>query len=255
MRGLLAALGVAFALSLAAVPVFAAEEAEEPLERDWPHIGLFGTYDRAALQRGYRVYKDVCSACHSLKYISFRNLIEIGFTEAEAKAVASEFSFEAGPSEETGEMFDRAGLLSDTFPRPYANDAEARLSNNGALPPDLSLMAKAREDGTNYVFSLLVGYEEAPDDFDLTDGMNYNHYFAGLQIAMPQPLFEDMVEYRDGTPATVEQMAADVTQFLAWTAEPSLEPRHRMGFQVMVFLILLTILLYFVKRKVWADVH
>ena len=251
MRALLVACGIAMALAL---PAFAAE-AEPPLERDWPHIGLFGTYDRAALQRGYRVYKDVCAGCHSLKYVSFRNLIEIGFTEAEAKAVASEFSVTDGPSEETGELFDRAGLLSDPFPSPYANDAEARLANNGALPPDLSLMAKAREHGHDYLYSLLVGFEDAPADFDLAEGMNYNLYFAGNQIAMPPPLFEGMVEYGDGTAASVEQMAADVTTFLAWTSEPSLEPRHRIGFQALVFLILLTILFYIVKRKVWADVH
>ena len=254
MRALLVASGVALALALA-LPAFAAEEAHEPLERDWPHIGLFGTYDRAAVQRGYRVYKDVCAACHSLKYVSFRNLVEIGFTEDEAKSVAAEYSFTDGPSEESGEMFDRAGLLSDAFPSPYANDAEARLSNNGALPPDLSLLVKAREHGPDYMYSLLVGFEDTPADFVLADGMSYNLYFAGNQIAMPQPLFEDMVEYGDGTAASVEQMAADVTQFLAWTAEPSLEPRHRVGFQALVFLILLTILFYFVKRKVWADVH
>lgn len=253
MRGLWAAALVTLVFSMSG-PALAAE-AEMPEERDWSHIGLFGTYDRAALQRGYRVYKDVCSACHSLKYIAFRNLMEIGFTEAEAKSLAAEYLYPAGPSEQTGEMFERNGLITDIFPAPYANDAEARIANNGALPPDLSLMVKAREYGPDYLYSLLVGYKDAPGDFDLAEGMNYNPYFAGNQIAMPQPLFEEMVEYGDGTAATIEQMAADVTTFLAWTSEPSLEPRHRLGLQVSIFLILLTVLFYFVKRRVWADVH
>jgi ubiquinol-cytochrome c reductase cytochrome c1 subunit len=152
-------------------------------------------------------------------------------------------------------MLERGGLITDIFAAPYANDAEARIANNGALPPDLSLMVKAREYGPDYLYSLLVGYKDAPGDFDLAEGMNYNPYFAGNQIAMPQPLFEEMVEYGDGTAATIEQMAADVTTFLAWTSEPSLEPRHRLGLQVSIFLILLTVLFYFVKRRVWADVH
>jgi cytochrome c1 len=246
------AAGIVFTSGLSAN---AAEEAREYESHDWSFYGLFGTYDRASLQRGYRVYKDVCASCHSLRLISFRNLVEIGFTEDEAKGIASEFTVEDGPDAE-GDMFERTARLSDRIPSPYRNDNEARSINNGALPPDLSLIVKARHGGPNYIFALLNGYsEEAPEDFHLTDGMTYNPYFAGAEIAMPEPLFEDAVEYGDGTTASVEQMAEDVTHFLAWASEPTLDRRHQLGFQVMIFLILLTGLFWIVKRRTWKDMH
>jgi ubiquinol-cytochrome c reductase cytochrome c1 subunit len=220
----------------------------------WSFSGPMGTYDRAQLQRGYQVYKDVCAGCHGLKYIAFRNLLDIGFSEAEAKAVAAEFDVTDGPDAE-GEMFDRPGRLSDIMPAPYANDNAARASNNGALPPDLSLIAKARAGGADFLYSLLVGYEEAPDGVEMPEGMSFNPYFPGTQIAMPPPLDDDSVEYVDGTKATLDQEARDVSAFLMWAAEPKLEDRHRIGLKTMLFLIVLTALFYFTKRQVWRDVH
>ena len=222
--------------------------------QDWHFEGVFGTFDRAQLQRGYLVYKEVCSACHQLKYIQFRHLLDIGFSDEQAKAIASEFEVEDGPDDD-GEMFTRAAGLSDDFPAPFANDKAARASNNGALPPNLSLITKARVDGPNYVFALLTGFSDPPPDVEVAEGMNYNPYFAGSQIGMAPPLSEDAVEYADGTKATVEQMSRDVVVFLSWAAEPSLEDRHRLGLKVMVFLIILTILLYLAKQRVWRDVH
>ncbi len=253
-RRLLAAAATAAALTLAGSGAWAVEKPREPESRDWSFSGIFGTYDRAELRRGYRVYQEVCAVCHSAKFLSFRNLTEIGFSEAEAEAIAAEFTVQDGPDEE-GEFYERAALLSDPFPRPYRNDNEARTANNGALPPDLSLIVRSREHGTNFIYALLAGYEDPPEDFELADGMNYNPYFAGAQIAMPPPLFDDFVEYADGTAATVEQMSQDVSVFLTWLAIPELEDRKRLGFQVMLFLALLTVLFYFVKRKVWRDVH
>ncbi len=251
---LIAAAAAAAALTLAASGGWAAEEPKEPESRDWSFSGMFGKYDRAELQRGYLVYKEVCAACHSVKHLAFRNLTEIGFSKAEATAIASEFSVQDGP-DEGGEYYDREALLSDHLPEPYENENEARSANNGALPPDLSLIVRAREGGPDFVYALLAGYEDAPGDFELADGMNYNPFFTGAQIAMPPPLFEDMVEYADGTAASVEQMSSDVAAFLYWAAVPELEARRRLGFQVTIFLVLLTVLFYFVKRKVWRNVH
>lgn len=253
-RRLIAALATAAALTLAGSNVWAAEGVKEPEAQDWSFSGMFGKYDRAELQRGYLVYKEVCAACHAVKHIAFRNLTEIGFSEDEANAIASEFFVEDGPDAE-GEYYERAALLSDVLPSPYRNENEGRAANNGAFPPDLSLMVRARHGGPDYLYALLAGYEDEPADFELADGMSYNPFFVGAQIAMPPPLFEDMVEYADGTPASVEQMSRDVTAFLNWTAVPELEERNRLGFQVMIFLALLTVLFYFVKRKVWRNVH
>ena len=255
-RKLLAAAAAVAVLTLAGAGAWAAEEAKEPESRDWSFGGIFGTYDRTELRRGFQVYQEVCAVCHSAKFLSFRNLTEIGFSEDEAKAIALEFTVQDGPDEE-GEFYDRPALLSDPYPQPYRNDNEARAANNGAFPPDLSLMVRAREHGADFIYALLAGYEDAPEDFELADGMNYNPYYSGggAQIAMPQPLFEDMVEYADGTPASVEQMSQDVSVFLTWLAIPELEDRNRLGFQVMLFLALLTVMFYFVKRKVWRNVH
>jgi len=246
-----AALGVVLSMSAAEASGGGGKALMTP---GWSFSGPMGTYDRAQLQRGYQVYKDVCAGCHSLKYVAFRNLLDIGFSEAEAKAVAAEFDVTDGPDGE-GEMFDRPGRLSDIMPSPYANDNAARASNNGALPPDLSLMAKARVGGADFLYSLLVGYEEAPEGVEMPEGMSYNPYFPGTQIAMPSPLDDDSVEYVDGTKATLDQHAKDVSAFLMWAAEPKLEDRHRIGLKTMLFLIVLTALFYFTKRQVWRDVH
>ncbi|MEX1108066.1 MAG: cytochrome c1 [Dongiaceae bacterium] len=223
-------------------------------EMHWSFESVFGTYDRGAQQRGFLVYKNVCASCHGLRLVAYRNLMDIGFGEEEVKAIAAEYLVTDGP-DENGEMFERPATPADRFVSPFPNENAARASNNGALPPDLSLMAKARIGGPDYLHGLLVGYEEPPAGVTVRDGLYYNKYFTGHQIAMPPPLFEDAVEYPDGTPATVEQMAEDVTQFLAWAAEPTLEQRHRTGVKVILFLIVLTALAYAVKRRVWADIH
>ncbi len=233
--------------------VLAAEGEVELKHQDWSFNGAFGTYDRAAMQRGFQVYKEVCAACHGLKYIAFRNLMEIGFSEAEAKAIAAEYTVPGAP-DEFGDPTERAAGLSDYMPSPFANEQAAKASNNGAIPPDLSLVAKAREGGPDYLYSLLTGYEDPPEDFELGDGLNYNAVFPGHQIAMPQPLFDDFVTYANGPEASVDQMAKDVSHFLMWAAEPKLEARHQMGFKVMAFMLVLTILLYLINRKVWANV-
>jgi len=232
----------------------AVEGALEPIERSWPHEGLFGSYDRPAAQRGLQVYREVCSACHSLDYIAFHNLTALGFSEEEVRALASEYTVTDGPNDE-GEMFERPGQLTDRFPPPYPNEQAARVANGGALPPDLSLITKARADGTNYLYSLLLGYTEAPAGEEGPEGMYYNLYFPGHWIAMPPPLSEGQVAYADGTEATLEQTSADVTTFLTWAAEPTLEARKQTGLKVMLFLIVLTGLLYATKRKVWAQLY
>ena len=229
--------------------------AETLKEVSWNHSGPFGTFDRAALQRGLQVYREVCSGCHGLRFIAFRNLLEIGLKEAEAKAIAAEYTMMDGPNDE-GEMYERPGKLFDYMPSPFDNEKAARASNNGAFPPDLSLMAKARFGGESYIYSLLLGYEEeAPEGVTLAEGMAYNRYFPGHQIAMGPPIDDEAVEYVDGTAPTKEQIAKDVSTFLMWAAEPALEQRKRMGVKVILFLIVLTIVLYGVKRKVWADLH
>ncbi|WP_373089511.1 cytochrome c1 [Sneathiella sp.] len=232
----------------------ASGDAIELKEVDWEHGGIFGTYDRAAAQRGLQVYREVCSGCHSLKLVAFRSLADLGFNEDEIKAIAAQSDYSDGPDKD-GEMFDRPGKPSDKFPSPFANEQAARASNGGALPPDLSLLVKAREDGDDYVYSVLTGFEEAPAGFTVPEGMHYNAYFPGHNIAMPPPLSADAVEYSDGTPATVEQMAHDVTVFMTWAAEPKMEVRKSMGLKVILFLLILAAIFYAVKRKVWADLH
>jgi len=220
---------------------------------DWPFEGVFGRFDQAALQRGYQVYRDVCSACHSVRFLTFRNLEGIGFGADRVKALAATFEVEDGPNDE-GDMFSRPGRPSDPLPKPFPNPQAARAANGGALPPDLSLIAVAREGGPNYIFSILTGYQDAPADFELTDGKNYNPYFPGHQIGMPEPLFDEAVDYADGTKATVDQMAGDVAQFLAWASEPTMVERKRIGIKVVLFLLVLTGLLYASKRKVWSKI-
>jgi ubiquinol-cytochrome c reductase cytochrome b/c1 subunit len=253
----------------------AAEGAPEPPRQSWSFSGPFGMYDRAQLQRGLQVYKEVCASCHGLSLVSFRNLAEPGgpgYTAAQAAAFAAQYNVQAGPNDE-GEMFERPAGPADRFPSPFPNDNAARTANGGALPPDLSIIAKARtyergfprfifdiftqfqEQGPDYLVALLTGYEDAPQGFDLPEGAHYNKYFPGHALGMPNPLNPDQVTYSDGSPQTVEQYAKDVTAFLMWTAEPHMEQRKRIGFQVMIFLIVFAGLLYFTKKKVWSDVH
>jgi ubiquinol-cytochrome c reductase cytochrome c1 subunit len=230
-------------------------EAPEPIAVDWPHEGLFGTFDRAAAQRGFQVYREVCSTCHSLTYVAFRNLMELGFSEDQVRALAAEYTVPGGP-DDTGEIVERAALPSDPIPPPYPNEQAARAANGGALPPDLSLITKAREGGSDYVYSVLVGYEEPPADAaGGPEGTYYNAYFPGHWIAMPPPLQEGLVQYADGTEATVPQMAADVTTFFTWAGEPTLEQRKQTGLKAMLFLIVFTGLCYATMRKVWAYAH
>ena len=254
----------AISLSVAALApnhVRAAEGVAVP-KQEWSFSGIFGHYDRAALQRGFQVYKEVCAGCHGLSLVAFRNLGQddiissggLGYEEDEVKAIAAEFTVEDGPDDE-GDMFERAAIPSDRFPDPFPNSQAAAAANGGAVPPDLSLMVKARAGGADYLFALLTGYVDPPADFELLDGLNYNAYFPGHQISMAAPLYEEAVEYADGTPPTLDQMARDVTHFLAWTSEPEMEWRKRMGLKVILFLIVFTALLYAVKRKIWADLH
>ena len=223
-------------------------------EGHWSFQGIFGTFDRAAARRGFQIYKEVCSACHSMNLLRYRNLEAIGFTEDEAKAIAASFQVPGEP-DDSGDVKDRPAKLSDAFKAPFANEQAARAANNGALPPDLSVINKARKGGADYVHAILTGYGEAPADLKLQEGMNYNKYFVGHQIAMPQPLSDNSVTYADGTPATLDQEARDVATFLAWAAEPELEERHFTGVKTILFLIVLSALLYAIKRKVWAAVH
>ncbi len=221
---------------------------------DWSFSGPFGTYDRAALQRGFQVYKQVCSACHSMKRVAYRNLSALGYSEDQIKSVAGEYTVTDGPDDE-GEMFERPARPSDHFKSPYANDNVAKASNNGALPPDLSLIVKARQGGPNYVYGILTGYREPPAGFELANGQHYNKVMAGHKIAMPAPLADGAVTYDDGTPGTVDQYARDVVQFLNWASEPEMEARKQMGIKVLIFLGIFFVLMYKVKKKIWAKVH
>lgn len=232
----------------------AAGDAPHAADHHWSFNGLFGTYDRAALRRGFEVYKGVCAGCHGLRLVAYRNLMDIGFTEAEVKAIAADVEVPAEPNED-GEIEDRPGIPADKFKSPFANENAARAANGGAYPPDLSLIIKARHNGANYVNALLTGYKDAPAGTEVPEGMYYNASFSGHLIAMAPPLSDDGIDYADKTKATVKQQAEDVVTFLTWAAQPELEERKRMGIKVILFLLLLTGLLYVVKRRIWADVH
>ncbi|MFY9287392.1 MAG: cytochrome c1 [Alphaproteobacteria bacterium] len=244
-------------LVLVSSPLLASDNIAEPHgpQGGWPHHGVTGTYDRAALQRGYQVYKQVCSTCHSIKLLSYRNLADLGFSEAEVKALAAEATVRDGPNDD-GEMFDRPGRPSDFIAKPFPNDQAARAANGGSLPPDLSLIVKARKKHEDYIYSLLMGYgKPVPAEEKIAQGMYYNPYFPGHQISMPPPLNEGAVTYADGTASTVEQQAKDVVEFLAWAAEPKLEVRKQTGLKVVLFLIVFAIVMYNVKRKVWSKLR
>ena len=247
MRNFVLAAAAALVIS---APAFSAEEVK-PMQRTWTFDGVLGKFDRQQLQRGFQVYKEVCASCHSLKYLAFRNLQDIGYSEDQVKVIAAEYQVQDGP-DENGDMFQRPARASDHIPKPFANEQLARASNGGALPPDLSLMTKARPDGPNYVYSLMMGYKDPPNGFELMPGMAYNEYFAGHQIAMPEQITDERVTYADGTKASAEQISADVTAFLHWVAEPKLEARHATGIRVMLFALLFTVLAFLYKRRLWA---
>lgn len=252
----------------------AAEGTPVPPAQKWSFSGPFGKFDQGQLQRGFKIYKEVCASCHSMSLVSFRNLAEAGgpgFSEAQAAAVAAEYKIK--DLDDKGEAIERNGRPADAFPAPFANDRAAAAANGGVAPPDFSTLAKARtyergfpwfvidiftqyqEQGPDYISALLQGYKEPPKDFVLPAGGNYNEYFPGHVIAMPPPLSDGQVTYDDGAPQTLAQYAKDVTAFMMWAAEPHLVARKRLGFQVMIFLIVLSGLLYFTKKKVWSAVH
>ena len=230
-----------------------AAEPVDPIKVDWSFKGITGKFDRASLQRGFQVYKAVCSSCHSMQYLSYRNLGEEGgpeFSIEEVKAIAASVEIEDGPDSQ-GEMFTRPGRPSDKFLSPYPNVNASMAANGGAYPPDMSVLVKARPGGANYIYSILMGYEQKPEDFVLDEGVYYNKYMSGQKIKMSNPLSEDIVEYSDGTEASVNQMAKDVTTFLSWAAEPELEARHKTGVKVLIYLILLSILVYLSMKRIW----
>ncbi|MEE2694140.1 MAG: cytochrome c1 [Pseudomonadota bacterium] len=249
---------LAFGLSLIACNFSALHGAvaagiDTPLPRQtWSFSGVFGSFDNSSVQRGLQVYLEVCANCHGLQYVAYRNLSEVGYGEEEIKSIAAQYEVEDGPDSE-GVMFTRPGRPSDYFANPYANEKEAAYMNNGAMPPDLSLIYKARPGGADYIYAILTGYEEN-GQHEVPEGLYYNEFFPGKAIAMPQPLYGDDVEYQDGTESSIEQQAKDITSFLVWAAEPNLNARKKMGLKVILFLIALTALLYASKRKIWGDI-
>ena len=250
-------ISLAILLSLSIQLKINSAEKVELIKTDWTFKGLLGKFDRASLQRGYQVYTEVCAACHSMKYISYRNLMEKGgpeFSEAQVKAIAASFDVTDGPNAD-GEMFSRPARLSDKFPMPYPNEKAAQAANGGAYPPDMSVLAKARKGGVDYLYSVLLGYEDPPAGVTLDEGVYYNKFMYGNKIKMPKVLEDDLIEYSDGTPVTEEQMAKDVVTFLMWSAEPHLETRHKMGFRAIIYLIILTVLVYFSMKKIWSRIE
>jgi cytochrome c1 len=269
----LAVLGLV-GIQSAPTPAVAAEAATPPRQK-WSFSGPFGLYDRAQLQRGFKVYREVCATCHGLNLLSFRNLAEPGgpgFTREQATAVAAEYKVKDGPNDQ-GEMFERPGRLADRFPPPFANDQAARVVNGGAVPPDFSVIAKARtyergfpwfifdaitqyqEHGIDYIVALMHGYDNPPAGVTIPAGLTYNKYFPGQAIAMPKPIQDGQVTYTDGAPQTVDQYSKDIAAFLMWAAEPHMEARKRVGAQVMIFLLVFAGLLYFTKKRVWSKVE
>ena len=269
------AAGIALTATIAAAEETAVEyPLQKPTRQEWSFSGIFGHYDQAQLQRGYQVYKDVCASCHAMKLVKFRNLADEGgpgFTEDAVKVLAATYAIQDGPND-AGEMFERPRLPSDAFPSPFPNDNAARAANGGALPPDLSLIAKARavhrgfpwfvfdmfwpyqEQGPDYITSLLTGYQDPPEGVTVPEGTYYNpHFINGVSLRMPPPLDNDVVEYSDGTPQTKEQYAKDVSAFLMWAAEPHLDARKELGLKVMLYLFIFAGILYFVKRQVWRG--
>lgn len=230
----------------------AAGKGVKPKQMEWTFDGAFGTYDRAALQRGLHVYRQVCAACHALDHIYYRNLEALGYSEDQIKNIAAEYMVMDGPDDE-GEMFERTAISSDRYKKPYPNRQAAMAANNGAYPPDLSLITKARADGSNYLYSLLTGYEDPPEGVELLSGQYWNKYMPGHIIAMAPPLMDGQIAYEDGSPETVEQYSKDITYFLTWAADPYMEDRKRTGIKVILYLIVFAGIMYGVKKKLWAD--
>ena len=245
--------------AMAAIPVAHANETAQPPMQPWAFDGVFGKFDKPSIQRGFQIYKEVCSACHSLKRVPIGRLQDVGFSEAEVKALAASYQIHDGPND-NGEMFDRPGRPSDHFPSPFPNDKAARAANNGGLPPDMSLLFKARHDenrgdGADYIYALLHGYEAAPAGVEVPPGAHYNAYFPGGIIKMAQPIKDEQVTYQNAaTKATLDQEATDIVNFLQWAAEPEMEMRKRMGIKVMIFLGLMTGIFYAVKKRVWSKI-
>jgi ubiquinol-cytochrome c reductase cytochrome c1 subunit len=273
MKKLLASIvPAAMALVIGAGSAFAAGyPINKPRELDWSFAGIFGTYDKAQLQRGLKVYVEGCSACHSMNLVPFRTLTDLGYSEDQVKSLAANYEVEDGPDAD-GEMFTRTAVLTDHFPSPFPNEEAAAAANNGAAPPDFSLLAKARyvergfpqfifdiftaynESGPNYIYSLLTGYQDPPADHEVAEGNYYNPYFAGgSALAMAAPLFDEMITYDDGSPETVDQYSQDVAAFLMWAAEPHMEERKQTGFMVIMFLLIFSSLLYLTKKSIFAN--
>jgi ubiquinol-cytochrome c reductase cytochrome c1 subunit len=250
----LAMVSVAALCMAAPVNAFAAEGAVHPPEQKWSFDGPFGTYDRAALQRGFKVYREVCAACHSMDRLHYRDLAGLGYDESQIKAIAGEYTFTDGPNDE-GDMFDRPGRPGDKFKNPFPNRASAMYANNGAFPPDMSLLAKARHGGADYIYAILTGYKDAPAGHELLQGQYWNEYMPGHVLAMAPPLQDGMVAYDDGTEGTVAQYSSDVSHFLTWAAEPHMEKRKQTGVMALLFLLALTGIMYAVKRKIWSAQH
>lgn len=248
--GLVAAGGLGAGLALTTLT--ASELVLHPPSFPWSHNGTFSSLDHESIRRGYQVYKQVCAACHSMQFIAYRNLVGVAYTEEEAKAFAEENEYPGDPDDD-GNPTTRVGKLFDYFPNPYPNDETAKAANNGALPPDLSLIVLAREGQEDYIFSLLTGYCDPPAGMEVPEGMAYNPYFPGGNIGMPQQLYQDSVEYEDGTNASVSQMAKDVCVFLRWASEPYHDERKRMGFKVVTLLSLATVFTFYWKRRVWTS--
>ncbi len=236
------------------IPNLFAEEAMSLKKQNWSFEGIFGRYDNSTLQRGLQIYQEVCSACHGMKRLRFRELRDLGFTDGQIKIYAETFEILDGPNE-LGEMFLRPGEPSDTFVSPYKNKEEAKASFGGSYPPDLSLLTKAIKNGPDYIYSLLTGYEDPPKEFKLTDGLYYNPYYDGKVIAMPPPLYDNAIEYIDGTNASLDQLSYDIVHFLNWAAEPKLQQRKSLGLKVLLFLIVLTLLLYVTMKEIWSRIE
>jgi len=238
--------------------VQAAGDQPSPPSQAWSFYngpaGMFGYYDQASMQRGLKIYREVCASCHGLKRVYFRNLEALGYNEAQIKTIAAEYSVEDGPNEE-GDMFDRPGKPSDKFVSPFANDNAAKYANNGALPPDLSLMTKARAKGPDYVYGLLTSYVQPPVGEHVSEGQHWNTYFPGHKLSMAPPLSDGQVAYEDGSPETLDQYARDITHFLTWAADPYMEERKKAGLKVLLFLFVFAGVMYSVKKKIWKSAH